>query len=284
MYRKCSKRTIGERKNCKNIVGPALRLRRSSPVHGWYARPQLTKRLLINAIAPFLSSAPRKRGRVHHVRILLCAGAAVCARPAIAADTLKFGASPGWVHPQVIPSGKPSDAPIALLLKDEQVRFDRGKTTTYSEGAVKFQNAQGLADGNVILMWQPATDTVTVNKLQIRRGDKVIDVLAGGQTFTILRRETNLDAATLDGTLTATLQPEGLQVGDIIDLATTTEHSDPGAQGPCRGDVRRLGRLADPGSTRSAELADETCTFSCGKRPIFRRCKKRRPAERPRSK
>lgn len=163
--------------------------------------------------------------------MLLCAGGALCARPAIAADALKFGAPPPWVRAQEIPAAKQTDAPISVLLNDQQVRLERGKVTAFSEAAMRIENAQGLAAGNVAVVWQPATDTITINKLQIRRGDKVIDVLANGQTFTVLRRETNLDAATLDGTLTATLQPEGLQVGDVIDLATTIEHSDPVLKG-----------------------------------------------------
>jgi tetratricopeptide (TPR) repeat protein len=163
--------------------------------------------------------------------MVLLAGAALWACPASAADALKFGPAPSWVHPQSIPPAKATEAPVALLLNDQQIALQRGKVTTYSEGAIKIENAQGLAAGNLALVWQPATDTVTVNKLQIIRGDKVIDVLASGQTFTVLRRETNLDAATLDGTLTATIQPEGLQEGDIIDLATTIERSDPVLKG-----------------------------------------------------
>lgn len=161
------------------------------------------------------------------IRTILLAGAAVWSYPAVASDALKFGPPPAWVHPQAIPPAKASEAPVALLLNDQQVSLEHGKITTFTEAAMKIQNSQGLAAGNVALVWQPATDTVTVNKLHIIRGDKVIDVLANGETFTVLRRETNLDAATLDGTLTATLQPEGLQEGDIIDLATTTERSDP---------------------------------------------------------
>lgn len=168
---------------------------------------------------------------MRHIRFLLLAGAALSARPALAADALKFGAPPSWVHQQPIPASKPTEAPVSLLLNDQQTEFEGGKVTTYSEAAIKIENAQGLAAGNVALVWQPSIDTLTVNKLQIRRGDKIIDVLASGQTFTTLRRETNLDAATLDGTLTATLQPEGLQAGDVIDLATTTERSDPVLKG-----------------------------------------------------
>jgi tetratricopeptide (TPR) repeat protein len=52
-------------------------------------------------------------------------------------------------------------------------------------------------------------------------------VLAGGQTFTVLRRESNLEVAMLDGALTGTLQIEGLRVGDIVDLAATLTRRDP---------------------------------------------------------
>ena len=163
--------------------------------------------------------------------ILLLASAAFPVDQASASEVLKFGAAPSWVRPQAIPAAKATEAPISLLLSDQQIAFERGKTSTYSEGAIKIENSQGLAAGNLALVWDPSTETVTVNKLQIRRGNQVIDVLAAGQSFTTLRRETNLDAAMLDGTLTATIQPEGLQVGDIIDLATTTERSDPVLKG-----------------------------------------------------
>jgi tetratricopeptide (TPR) repeat protein len=163
--------------------------------------------------------------------IFLLASTTLVVSPAYAADALKFGAAPSWVRPQSIPAAKASTAPIELLLADQQVEMQTGKTISYSDEAVKFVTAQGLAAGNLSIVWQPATDTVTVNKVHILRGGKVIDVLAAGQTFTVLRRETNLDAATLDGALTATLQPEGLQVGDIIELATTTERSDPVLKG-----------------------------------------------------
>ncbi|HWU92111.1 MAG TPA: DUF3857 domain-containing protein, partial [Sphingomicrobium sp.] len=166
------------------------------------------------------------------LRVALLAGVAgLSSSPILAAPALKFGPAPAWVHQHALPAAKASDAPVQLLLEDDQIALEPGKVTTYSDGALKIQNAQGLGAGNLSLVWQPETDTVTVNKLQIIRGGKVIDVLAGGQTFTVLRRETNLDAATLDGTLTATIQPEGLQEGDILELATTTEHSDPVLKG-----------------------------------------------------
>jgi tetratricopeptide (TPR) repeat protein len=161
---------------------------------------------------------------------LLCGSIAVAASPALAADTLKFGATPGWVVPQAIPapSAEAKDRPLAILLHDQQTMLEPGKTTTYSELAIKIQKPEALSSvGNVSVAWDPTSDAVTVNRLEIRRGDQIIDVLKSGQSFTTMRRESNLDLATLDGVLTANIQPEGLQEGDILVLASTTEHSDP---------------------------------------------------------
>lgn len=72
---------------------------------------------------------------------------------------------------------------------------------------------------------------MTVHKLLIHRGDQTIDVLAGGQTFTVVRREPNLENATLDGVLTANIQPEGLQVGDVLEFALSIRSSDPVLKG-----------------------------------------------------
>jgi tetratricopeptide (TPR) repeat protein len=163
------------------------------------------------------------------VHLLLGGTALAASTAAPAADQLKFGKPPEWVVPQTLPTteGKRTDAPFTVLLMDQQVRFEPGKTVTYGEAAIKIETPQGLAAGNLSLPWDPATDTVTVNKLQIRRGSQIIDVLASGQTFTTMRRESNLELAMLDGVLTANIQPEGLQQGDVIDFATTTEHVDP---------------------------------------------------------
>lgn len=168
---------------------------------------------------------------MRNVQFILLVGTALWASPALSADALKYGGPPAWVVQQSIPAAKPSDAPVVMLLNDQQIAFDQGKITTYGELAFKIQNPTGLQAGNLSIVWQPSTDTVTVNKLQIRRGDKVIDVLGSGQTFNVLRRETNLEAATLDGTLTASILPEDLREGDIIDFATTTERSDPVLKG-----------------------------------------------------
>lgn len=136
---------------------------------------------------------------------------------------------PAWVRPVVAPASvAPSEAPITILLADQQVRFEPGGgVTAFGTVHLRINTAQGLAAGNVSLPWRPDVGDLTVHRLAIRRADKVIDVLASGQTFTVVRRETNLESATLDGVLTANMQPEGLQVGDVLELTTSYTSRDP---------------------------------------------------------
>lgn len=161
---------------------------------------------------------------------VLLVGTTVCVPGAAnAVQELRYGKPPAWVAQQPIPAASRSsaEAPVAMLLMDQQVQFQPGKVVTYAELAMKLQKPDGLAAGNLSLPWNPANDTVTVNKLEIHRGDNVIDVLASGQKFVTMRRESGLEAAMLDGYLTANIQPEGLQEGDVIVLATTVEHTNP---------------------------------------------------------
>jgi tetratricopeptide (TPR) repeat protein len=150
-----------------------------------------------------------------------------------ASDTVIIAPPPPWVKAAAIAKGhKPDDgAPVRILLLDQQVHFQRGRQSVFSESAIKIQTPQGLAAGNISLPWRPETDTLAVHKLLIRRGEEVIDVLASGQTFTILRRETNLERAMLDGVLTANIQPEGLQVGDVVEFSASITSCDPTLQG-----------------------------------------------------
>jgi hypothetical protein len=150
-----------------------------------------------------------------------------------AADKPVIGPAPAWVKP-VTPSPAPvkaDEAPVRILLSDQQIALEPGRQTVYSETSLKIQTPQGLAAGNISLPWRPETDVLSVHKLLIRRGDQTIDVLKSGQTFTVLRREQNLESATLDGVLTANIQPEGLQVGDTLEFAVSVSSSDPTLKG-----------------------------------------------------
>lgn len=147
----------------------------------------------------------------------------------MAQDKPVIGPVPAWVKPQAIPATptKSDGAPLRILLSDQQVQLERGRQTVYLASAFEIESPPGLSAGNISIPWRPDTDILTVHKLLIHRGADVIDVLKAGQTFTVVRREQNLEQAMLDGVLTANIQPEGLQVGDVLELAMSISRADP---------------------------------------------------------
>jgi len=158
----------------------------------------------------------------------------IWATAACAADQPGFAPPADWVTPAEIPAPTPekSQAAVEVLLEDLQDKFDSEGKDSYFESAARIQTPQGLeAIGTIALNWNPETETLIIHKLRIIRGAQSIDVLAGGQKFTVLRRENNLERAMLDGTLTAAIEPEGLQVGDILDFAFTRQERDPITRG-----------------------------------------------------
>lgn len=185
-------------------------------------------------------------------RVLLCAACVLAAGGARAADQLQYGPAPEWVIPIPIPKASPAtDVAAELLLQDAQSRFGQDQDEHYTESVVLVRSSQALAAaGNISLVWSPDTESVTVHRLHIIRDGQVIDVLTGGKKFTILRREQNLELSSLDGALTATIQPEDLRVGDIIDLAITKQHHDPVYQGRSEGGAA----MARPGVVAHAHF------------------------------
>ncbi len=148
---------------------------------------------------------------------------------AAAADTPAYGPAPAWVQPQTLSAESPekSGAAVQVVLYDMQVNLAPATSEIYTDKALLIQTPQGLAGvGNIAVSWQPETDLLTIHKLRILRAGMEIDVLATGQTFSVMRREDRLEYAALSGTLTAAIQPEGLQVGDRVEFAFTLRRTD----------------------------------------------------------
>ena len=127
---------------------------------------------------------------------------------ALATDVL-YQSPPAWVSEISIP---PDDAPgsaTEILLFNEQVHLTAESDETFVETAVKINSPAGLAQaGNLIEAWNPVTSSLIIHRAQIIRAGKVRDLLSEGKKFAILRRESNLETSMIDGTLTATLQPD----------------------------------------------------------------------------
>ena len=167
------------------------------------------------------------------IRFALGLATVLWAGAAVAGDTLGYGPPAAWVKDIPLPpTPTTDDSPGARILDlENQVRIaPSGEMEIYGHFAAQITTPQALALGNFSLAWDPARETMTINRFHLIRDGKVIDVLAT-QKFTVLRREANLERSMLDGRLTATIQPEGVQVGDILDIGFTRVRKDPTFRG-----------------------------------------------------
>ncbi len=153
---------------------------------------------------------------------------------ALAADQPTYGPPEPWVKPLPIPTAgaAPDGAPAQLLLYDLQGKLGAEGDSFFVDKANKILSPQGLASaGTLTETWDPDTEDLVIHSVHVIRDGAVIDALAGGQKLLVLRRENKLELAMLDGRLTATLEPEGLQVGDIVEFSYTITHHDPALRG-----------------------------------------------------
>jgi tetratricopeptide (TPR) repeat protein/transglutaminase-like putative cysteine protease len=158
--------------------------------------------------------------------------------------TVLYGPPAAWVKPAEAPpapTATPGAAYVYRLI-DQQVRISPGGDETYTDVVFKILTEDGLAAGSLKLDWDPASETVTVHRLVILRDGEEIDVLKSDK-FEILRRETNLESAMLDGRLTAALQVKGLRVGDSLAFTISRRYRDPvpGARSEWRSSVDHAG-------------------------------------------
>ena len=152
-------------------------------------------------------------------------------KTAEAASAPQVGAVPDWVRaPPAVPAEKEDvkGLPLTILLNDTQLSFDGDGWTEFRDIQAKVQASSGLeALGAIPFQWSPWSDTLTFHRARILRDGQSIDVLPKDGGFTVLRRETGLEQAMLTGELTALLQPEGLRVGDVLEIAISIRHADP---------------------------------------------------------
>jgi tetratricopeptide (TPR) repeat protein len=154
------------------------------------------------------------------------------ASQAHASETPLYQPAPAWVKPaSAPPAGAGDDAPL-LLVADTQERLAGGQVWTYREVASRAVSAQALAQiGTVKLTWLPDHGDLIVHRVDILRGRERINTLGAGSRFTVLHREQQLEQLQMDGLLTATLAVEGLQIGDVLDVAYSITDKDAALRG-----------------------------------------------------
>jgi hypothetical protein len=152
----------------------------------------------------------------------------LCASPAYAKnDQVRRAPVPSWVTPsELMPVPEEASGLMFVRRNDAFVNFTRDGQEQYQDYRIKILHTNALQLGNLALAWNPAAGAPTVHAVKIYRGDEVIDVLQKS-SFEILRREDQLEAARLDGLLTAVLRIPDLRVGDELEVAMTLPGNDP---------------------------------------------------------
>ena len=167
---------------------------------------------------------------------LVCAAAAVLSGSgaARAAAQPEYGPPPAWVDVAAVPQAPPPDgaAAVQVVLDDNQTRLSPDGDAYYDRRIYKVLKPEGLiAFKTQTFTWDPQTETITIHALNLLRDGQVIDLLKGGADMPVMRRETNLERAMLDGRLTVSRQIDGLQTGDMVEMSFTRVRRDPIVQG-----------------------------------------------------
>jgi len=187
-----------------------------------------------------------KLGFLMRVLLIMCSLLVAAAGVAHADEKVRFEAEPDWIARRPTPPaavGKGDTVP-SLLLQNNQTRFGKDGDDFYTDYAIQIRSAADLQSaGTVALDWRPDIETLRIHKIEIIRKGVAINAITSPKAVSVLRREKNLEEASLDGSLTATLQIEDLRIGDLVHVTYTLSRSDPVLAGHSVG---RFG-LARPG-------------------------------------
>ena len=142
-------------------------------------------------------------------------------------DQVQRGAEPDWVVPSEL-MAVPADVSGLVFVRrsDVLVHLDEQGQQHYTGYRMKITHPNALQIGNLSISWNPASGAPTVHAIKVHRDGEVIDIFPSA-SFEILRQEGQLEAAILDGTLTAVSRVPDLRVGDELEFAYTIRVDDP---------------------------------------------------------
>ena len=151
----------------------------------------------------------------------------VAASPAMAGEQPLYLPAPEWITLATLPETARTATEGGPVMIDIQHRIDGATVWQYSDMVTRLDTPEALSQNAAItLPWSPDKGDLIIHQLSILRGGEVIDALASGQKFTVLRREQQLEQRELTGVLSATLAVEGLQVGDMLRLRASVTTKD----------------------------------------------------------
>lgn len=143
------------------------------------------------------------------------------------ADQVRRGPAPAWTNASaLLPVPQNAGGPVFLRRQDVIVHLDEHGQSQFLSFRAKVLHPSALQLGNLTIAWNPAAGAPVVHAIRVYRDGQAVDVLEK-TSFDILRREDQLDAAKLDGMLTAVLRVPDLRVGDELEVSFTTRNGDP---------------------------------------------------------
>jgi hypothetical protein len=148
----------------------------------------------------------------------------VCAQ----SEQVRRGPAPTWAMPsELLPVPGAVSGPVFFRRQDVAVHLSDKGQAQYLGYRVKILDSNALQIGNISIAWNPGSGAPIIHGIKVFRDGEVTDVLKNA-SFEVLRREDQLEAAKLDGMLTAVLRVPDLRVGDEMEVDLTTFSSNPG--------------------------------------------------------
>lgn len=142
-------------------------------------------------------------------------------------EQVRRGPSPAWVAPSaLLPVPENVSGPLFMRRQDLETHLSDQGQAQYLGYRVKILQSNALPLGNISIAWNPRSGAPIVHDIKVFRDGQVTDVLRTS-SFEILRREDQLEAAKINGTLTAILRVPDLRVGDELEVDITTFGNDP---------------------------------------------------------
>lgn len=161
-------------------------------------------------------------------------------------EQVRRGPAPKWATTsELLPAPESVGGALFIRRQDIQIHLSDQGQAQYVGYRAKILQSAALPLGNISIAWNPRAGAPIVHGIKVFRDGQVTDALKSAK-FEILRREGQLEAAKLDGILTAVLRVPDLRVGDELEVEITTFTSDP-TLGPNEAGLLFLGASPSPG-------------------------------------
>lgn len=161
--------------------------------------------------------------------ILMSALAASLPCVAQAEEKPLVGLAPSWVVQASAPvqASQAGDAPLRVLLQDQQIWFHGGVTSLYQHRILRVDRPEGLqAMQRLSVQWRPDSDRLTIHAFRLTRGGRQNDLLAAVQEV-LAHRTIHYGGLRMDGQRSLGLPIAGMQVGDVVEIAYSIDRSEP---------------------------------------------------------